>query len=111
MRLIPCDGYCGSRLYIDQNVFKHEIANLVARTKSIITDGRRPIHERHNAYTDYTITLMNYSSGHRPVTDPMAFREDVDLDSGLVMINDKASSPLTERRVVVIPLCQGSCRL
>lgn len=93
---------CGSRLYSKPEVFKKEVADFLASTKSIICDDNSSLADRHNAFTAYCLIAINYDSGHRPVRDPMAYREDVDLENGWLLINDKSSSKATETRVVAI---------
>mgnify|MGYP002633152982 CR=1 FL=1 len=100
MSLRKVGAHYGSRLYVDPLIFRNEVKKFIYQIKHILGSDSQSLQQKHNAFTTYCLTVANYSSGHRPVLDPMAFREDIDLKSGLMMINDKVSTSATERRVV-----------
>lgn len=90
---------CGSRLLADSETFRKNVAALASSTREKLENIQVSIPDKHNIYTSYCLKLMGYGSGHRPVTDMFAFREDLDLEENIVVINDKVSSKLTENRV------------
>lgn len=60
--------------------------------------------EFHNAYTNYNIMLMLFTTGYRAVQDPIADEADVDWQGRLVVINDKSGEREGHSRIV--PLAQ-----
>lgn len=61
------------------------------------------IFQLHNAYTDYSITLLYVATGHRSVTDPFAYLSQLDTENGLVLINDKVVAEDLAWRLVALP--------
>lgn len=61
------------------------------------------IFQLHNAYTDYSITLLYVATGHRSVTDPFAYQSQLDTENGLVLINDKVVTEDLAWRLVALP--------
>ena len=96
------DTIFGSRLYSKIEIFREKVSHFAASTEVIINNADARLCDRHNAFTAYCLTAINYDSGHRPVRDPMAYREDVDLENGWIFINDKSSSKATESRIAVL---------
>ena len=90
---------CASRLDTDPAELTKNIDNLASFIYEKLHDRTVTIRQKHNAFTSYCIKLLAYSTGHRPVTDMFAFREDIDLEEDIIVINDKISSSATENRV------------
>ena len=61
------------------------------------------IFQLHNAYTDYSITLLYAATGHRSVTDPLAYLSQLDTENGLILINDKVVAEDLAWRLVALP--------
>ena len=78
--------------------FVHALKN---RISQIFESGN--IFQLHNAYTDYIITLLYAATGHRSVTDPLAYRSQLDTVNGLVLINDKVIAEDLAWRLVALP--------
>ena len=57
----------------------------------------------HNAYTEYSLALMLYASGHRPVEDPFCYRYQLDECGGFALIDDKASNESRRYRIAYLP--------
>jgi len=90
---------CGSRLLTDPIVFRKNVTALANSTREKLKDRKISTPDKHNIFTAYCLKLLGYGTGHRPVTDMFAFREDIDLEENIVVINDKISSKLAENRV------------
>jgi len=90
---------CGSRLDTDTIELATNISNLASHVYEILHDETASIARKHNSFTSYCLKMFAYSTGHRPVTDMFAFREDIDLVENIIVINDKISSCATENRV------------
>ncbi len=57
----------------------------------------------HNHFTKYTISMLCWNLGHRPVRDPFCEEELIDLDLKLVLINDKRKHGSDNFRVLPVP--------
>jgi len=90
---------CGSRLDTDPLELKNNITNLSSKINTIMSDENIEIYYKHNMFTSYCVLMMLYSSGHRPVRDMFCFREDIDLEENILLINDKISSDANKNRV------------
>lgn len=93
--------YCGSRINADKEKLKENINSFASHVKNKLSSVN-DIVEKHNTYCAYTIILMGYSTGHRPVNDPFCFIEDIDLTGGFIAINDKVSSAANNSRISTI---------
>ncbi|MFK5895113.1 MAG: site-specific integrase [Pseudomonadota bacterium] len=90
---------CGSRLDTDPIQLKANIVNLAGYVNQTLLDETASIVKKHNTFTSYCLKMLAYSTGHRPVSDMFAFREDIDLVENIVVINDKISNRASENRV------------
>lgn len=61
-----------------------------------------PLEEFHNRYTRYTLLLLMFATGHRPVVDPFASLGDISDDRFWVRIDDKASTSAHQSRLVAL---------
>lgn len=59
--------------------------------------------QSHNALMHFTLAMLMFATGHRPVRDPFCWWEDFSLEFDGVLISDKAVSPRHEYRYAVIP--------
>jgi integrase len=57
----------------------------------------------HNSFMEYSLALLLFSSGHRPVTDPFCYRHQVDEVSGIALIDDKATNDSRRLASVYLP--------
>ncbi len=57
----------------------------------------------HNWFTMYTVSMLSWNLGHRAVRDPFCEEELVDLESGLLLINDKRKHGSNNFRILKIP--------
>lgn len=93
------EGFCGSRLAVDYDLYKVKINQLTNHVETKVQDISSSFIERHNIFTAYTVINAMSSSGHRPVSDPFCFFGDIDLEEHFVIINDKVLSPSYENRI------------
>lgn len=63
----------------------------------------RNIAESHERFAVYTLELLAAATGHRPVDAPFENIADIDLETGLLGISDKAVSGGRSERVVALP--------
>ena len=94
------DKVVGSRLGVKGSELRKQFSLLAKHVESVMTDVSVPLYEKHNVYTSYSILILGYATGHRPVHDVYCFRDDICLSVGLLAINDKVSSSATETRIV-----------
>lgn len=90
----------GSRISVNSDSLKNDFERLFLHVTAIVNDKKIPLHQKHNVYTSYTLKILNYLTGHRPVKDPYCFNSDVDIESGLLIISDKVTSESTKARLV-----------
>lgn len=64
--------------------------------------GRDPV-AAHNAITHYTLAMMMFGTGHRPVIDPFCYLKELDIKSQRCIISDKVVSIRHEYRIVPLP--------
>ena len=58
---------------------------------------------KHNAFTDYCLTLLFLSTGHRPVNTPFEAEGLFDLEDGLILISDKVVHESRAWRLAALP--------
>ena len=69
-----------------------------------VQSSRRDIADFHNAYTYYTLHLLNLATGHRPVRDPFDDLDHIDLLNKKIFISDKESrQTASSARVLRLP--------
>jgi len=90
---------CGSRLDSDPIELKNNIIVLSSKIDEIMSDDIQELYYKHNMFTSYCVLMLLYSTGHRPVRDMFCFREDLDLEENILLINDKISSDANKNRV------------
>lgn len=61
------------------------------------------LRKAHDAYAIYTLMLLYFATGHRPVTYPFEYLADMDLDQGLMWIADKVGRGGRGSRMIVLP--------
>ncbi len=57
----------------------------------------------HNAYALYTLMLLYFATGHRPVSHPFEFRADFDLEARLLWVSDKTGRGARGTRLLALP--------
>lgn len=70
------------------------------------SDPPRPIAElaaAHDRFAVYTLELLDFATGHRPVDAPYERFSDLDLEAGLLGIADKAARGGRAERIVALP--------
>lgn len=93
------DMICGSRLDANPGEMSNKILNFSEHVKGLLSSKKQSVIQKHNLYTAYCVMLLAYGTGHRPVTDMFCFREDIDLEQNILIVNDKVSSSANENRV------------
>lgn len=64
---------------------------------------RRDTAAYHNAFMEYSLALMLFATGHRPVQDPFCLRHQLDEISGLALVDDKVSNERRRYRLAYLP--------
>ncbi len=64
---------------------------------------RKNLIEYHNVYVEYTLALMLFGTGHRPVEDPFCYRYQLDESAGLALVDDKATNESRRYRLAYLP--------
>lgn len=94
--------YIGFKLRPDiVKVFTQRIA---ADVESLMADKQASLFEQHNAFTLYTLSLLMWATGHRPVQDPFCCLSDFDIENFWALICDKVADERRAWRLVC--LCQ-----
>lgn len=79
------------------------IEGISANLKTELKHYPANIIQSHNAFMYFTLTMMMFATGHRPVRDPFCYWSDFDINNQGVLISDKVVSPRHEYRYQVIP--------
>ncbi len=79
------------------------VGALNSHVSQVVSDNKSKLWEKHNEYTDYIVALLMYATGHRPVQDPFDSLEKIDLQAGLILINDKSMDEMRAYRLVSLP--------
>lgn len=97
-------GSYGSGIRLDDDILRALFEEQRRRLRELATGPVAPlarIAAAHNAFTLYTLMLLYLATGHRPVSHPFELLSDIDLETGLVWIADKATGP--GGRVALLP--------
>ena len=89
--------------FIEGDAFVEAISRLVERTQGVVSDRKKSLVERHNAFTIYTIIQLLFATGHRPVIDAFALLHHISLEHGLCLIADKVADESRAFRLVGLP--------
>lgn len=65
--------------------------------------NRASLAERHNAFTDYCLLLLFFSTGHRPILDSFQSIDKFDLEEKWLLICDKVIAEERAWRLVALP--------
>lgn len=65
--------------------------------------GAEEIAHAHNAFANYTLALLFFATGHRPVDDPFCYRTQIGLSDRICLISDKVVDPSRAYRLVAFP--------
>lgn len=76
--------------YPSRDTIRNYIAHATARVNESMKQSNIAV--RHNAFTDYCLSVVFFATGHRPVQDPIQDPKYFDLDLGVMLIADKVSS-------------------
>lgn len=98
-------GRYGARMQIPDRllrlVFEEQRRRLHGRLPPVASFTQ--LRQAHDAYAVYTLMLLYFATGHRPVTHPFEFLADMDLDHGLMWIADKVGRGGRGSRMIVLP--------
>lgn len=80
------------------------LAEAISRARGdaerLVSNSKADLIERHTCYTHYTLWLLEFSLGFRPVNDPVGTYEHLDLESGYCVLCDKVTIPELAYRLV-----------
>lgn len=81
----------------------HQFREGVSEQFQLALERKKDIASQHNAFTSYCLALLLLGTGHRPAQDPFPSLSHLDLDRGLLLINDKSSNQSRAWRLVALP--------
>lgn len=93
------DEVTGSKLAVKVGALRSRVEGLISRIGDQKTSTKEEVENFHNLYTCYTVLMLQFGTGHRPVADPFCFGVDFNLTEGFVLINDKISSESHKNRL------------
>ncbi len=100
----------GSRARLPRELLRlafGELAQDIAELGALCRDGQRPglaaAAEAHNLFATYTLELLMFATGHRPVGAPFERAGDYDLPTAVMWISDKATRGGPSSRLVALP--------
>ena len=76
--------------YPSRDTIRNYIAHATARVNESMKQSNIAV--RHNAFTDYCLSVVFFATGHRPIQDPIQDQKYFDLELGVMLIADKISS-------------------
>ena len=83
-----------------QSTISTYVGALNSHVSQVVNDNKSKLWEKHNAYTDYIVAFLMYATGHRPVQDPFDSLDKIDLQAGLILVNDKCMDEMRAYRLV-----------
>jgi len=90
-------------VYPERVEVEHFIKELNKKTTDIVNDDGAELWAKHNAYSTYCVILLMHLTCHRPVRDPFWTKKHINIEDGLILINDKAVDNNREFRLVSLP--------
>jgi integrase len=75
---------------------------LAADVECLMADKQASLFEQHNIFTLYTLSLLMWATGHRPVQDPFCYRSDIDTENGWALVCDKVADERRAWRLVCL---------
>ena len=79
------------------------IKSISDQTAKAIRNYPADIISTHNIITHYTVAMLSFALGHRPVVDPHCYFNDINLDLIASLISDKVVDPRHEYRYQPLP--------
>ncbi|MCG5525860.1 hypothetical protein LRB11_13110 [Ectothiorhodospira haloalkaliphila] len=67
-----------------------------------LLDARDGLIERHNAFVDHCLALLFRATGHRAVRDPFPSLRHIDMERGLLLVQDKVVTESRQWRLVAL---------
>lgn len=99
-------GYVGSRLTPKPQAIKELVGNLVDKLNRLKTEF--DWYKFHNAYTAYTLLMLDYSTGSRSVNRKYALKSSINVEKGVVILSDKEADDFYNTRVAPLTsLCSA----
>jgi integrase len=103
----PSDPRLGSRARLAVELLRHaygEFANDIAGMTPLANPAsREDVAAAHNAFATYTVDLLMFATGHRPVRSPFERVTDYDLDHAVLWVSDKVVRGGPSSRIVALP--------
>lgn len=94
-------AFGGSQLVFQAKVATGIFDHLAKNLKAVQSQSWDAVH---NGFVMYTLHLLNFATGHRPVTDPFDDLSHIDLINKKILISDKESRLTTSSaRVLALP--------
>lgn len=81
----------------------HEVSAVFREQYKRVSRSASNVIEFHNQYTAYVVMLMNFATGHRPVSSPFDNWSRFDLENGRVIISDKEIRTASAERTLILP--------
>ena len=104
---VPSDPRLGSRARLAVELLRDaygEFASDIAGMTPLANPAsREDVATAHNAFATYTLDLLMFATGHRPVRSPFERVTDYDLDHAVLWISDKVVRGGPSSRIVALP--------
>jgi integrase len=94
-------GY--NRPWFQEEALRSFVGTLRNRAEAALSQRSRSPVQAHNALVHYTVAMLQFATGHRPVVDPFCYLSEFDLDNRQCLINDKVVSQRHQFRVSCLP--------
>jgi len=94
-------GIVGSRLQVPVQEVLH-LSTFLSAQVNLKGTNLDSIIEHHNGFTAYSLTLLLYATGHRPVSDPFDTLSSISVELGYALLSDKHVD--TDRSTRLVPL-------
>ncbi|WOJ98192.1 hypothetical protein R0137_06400 [Congregibacter brevis] len=83
--------------------FRMSMMALRTETASVLRSPSSSIDEKHDRYTKYTLVLLHFYLGFRPINDPLGTLSEIDLEGAFCLIADKVTNPALAYRLLSLP--------
>lgn len=94
--------WVGTALNVDVSILKSLWQECHQYFSTLAADVHQPLHVRHNARETYECLALMFQSFHRAVQDPFESLQFLDLERGLMVIDDKSQAETRAHRLVAL---------
>jgi len=96
------------RYLVQGDYLQNFVRSLLEDVRETLSDNGKTLGEKHNCYVEWVLTLLYFSTAHRPVGDPFCYARQISLEDGWCLIDDKVVEE--GRRFRMAPLSATSVK-